>query len=246
MRTKILFFFVALLTFQLAFSQKQVNGKITDAKDGSPIIGATIKVVGEKTTTISGADGIFSMKVDNKAQRLSISFIGYDEQEAEITGGSLNISLVQNVSNLNEVVVVGYGTKLRKDITGSVAKVGAKELNNTPVTSFESAMQGRASGVYVQQLNGKLGQGISVRIRGASSVSAGNDPLYVVDGIPVITSDLSSNGAATSPLADININDIESIEILKDASAAAIYGSRASNGVVLITTKKGKLGTSKV
>ncbi|MEO7210638.1 MAG: TonB-dependent receptor [Chitinophagaceae bacterium] len=246
MRTKILFFFVALLTFQLAFSQKQVNGKIMDAKDGSPVIGATIKVVGAKTTTISGADGSFSMKVDNKARRLSISFIGYDEQEVEISNESLNISLVQNISNLNEVVVVGYGTKLRKDITGSVAKVGAKELNNTPVTSFESAIQGRASGVYVQQLNGKLGQGISVRIRGASSVSAGNDPLYVVDGIPVITSDLSSNGAATSPLADININDIESIEILKDASAAAIYGSRASNGVVLITTKKGKLGTSKV
>ncbi len=247
MRTKILCFILALFSFQLAFSQKEISGKITDAKDGSPIIGATIKVVGAKTTAISGADGNFSMKVDNKAQRLSISFIGFDDQEVAIkNGGNINIALVQNVSNLNEVVVVGYGTKLRKDITGSVAKVGAKELNNTPVTSFESAMQGRASGVYVQQLNGKLGQGITVRIRGASSVSAGNEPLYVVDGIPVITSDLSSNGAATSPLADININDIESIEILKDASAAAIYGSRASNGVVLITTKKGKLGTSKV
>lgn len=246
MRTKILFFIAALFTFQLAFSQKQVSGVITDAKDGSPVVGATIKVVGAKTTAISGAEGKFSMKVEDKAQRLLISFVGYDDQEVAITGESLTIYMVQNVTNLNEVVVVGYGTKIRKDITGSVAKVGAKELNNTPVTSFESAMQGRAAGVYVQQLNGKLGQGITVRIRGASSVSAGNEPLYVVDGIPVITNDLSGNGAATSPLADININDIESIEILKDASAAAIYGSRASNGVVLITTKKGKLGTSKI
>ena len=148
--------------------------------------------------------------------------------------------------SLDEVVVVGYGTKIKRDITGSVAKIGAKELGNTPVTSFESAIQGRAAGVFVEQQNGKLGQAIKVRIRGASSVTAGNEPLYVVDGIPVITADLSGNGATTSPLSDINTNDIESIEILKDASSAAIYGSRASNGVVLITTKRGKAGKSKI
>ncbi|MDO9373970.1 MAG: SusC/RagA family TonB-linked outer membrane protein, partial [Ferruginibacter sp.] len=130
--------------------------------------------------------------------------------------------------------------------TGSIAKVGAKELNNTPVTSFESAIQGRAAGVFVSQQNGKVGQGINVRIRGSASVTAGNEPLYVVDGIPLQNSNLSSNGAATNSLADINTNDIESIEILKDASAAAIYGSRASNGVVLITTKRGKNGRSKI
>ncbi len=248
MRTKILLFFLALCTFQFAFSQaRQVSGKVTDSKTGLPVSGATIRVEGAKTTAISDADGKFTIKVDENATKLLVTFIGYDDQLVTLQGNNfLDVAITQNISNLNEVVVVGYGTKIRKDITGSVAKVGAKELNNTPVTSFESAIQGRASGVYVQQLNGKLGQGISIRIRGASSVSAGNEPLYVVDGIPVITSDLSSNGAATSPLADININDIESIEILKDASAAAIYGSRASNGVVLITTKKGKLGTSKI
>ena len=143
-------------------------------------------------------------------------------------------------------MVVGYGTNIKRNITGSVAKISAKEINNTPATSFESALQGRAAGVQVNQQNGKLGQGINIRIRGSASISAGNEPLYVVDGVPVITADLSSNGAPTDPLADLNMNDIESIDILKDASASAIYGSRASNGVVLITTKKGKAGTSKI
>ena len=236
-----LFFFVA------AHAQTNtVNGKVTDAKDGSPVMGATIRAKGGKAATVSLADGSFSIKVDAKTVDLIVSFIGYNDIEVAVTANTINVSLTQNAQSLSEIVVVGYGTKIKRDVTGSIAKVGAKELTNTPVTSFESAIQGRASGVFVQQQNGKLGQGINIRIRGASSVSAGNEPLYVIDGVPVITNDLSSNGAQTSPLADININDIESIEILKDASAAAIYGSRASNGVVLISTKKGKNGTSKI
>ncbi|QEC69402.1 TonB-dependent receptor [Panacibacter ginsenosidivorans] len=223
-----------------------VTGKITDEKDGTPIIGATIKSKGGRAAAISQSDGAFSITVEPGIKVLVISFIGYLDKEVTIAGPNLSITLSQSSQSLSEVVVVGYGTRLKRDITGSVAKVGAKELNNTPVTSFESAIQGRASGVYVQQQNGKLGQGINIRIRGASSVSAGNEPLYVVDGVPVITADLSSNGAQTNPLSDLNINDIQSIEILKDASAAAIYGSRASNGVVLITTKKGATGTSKI
>ena len=231
----------------MAFGQaREVTGKVTDAKDGSPVAGATIRAKGGKKSTVSLADGSFSITVSSGINELIISFVGYNDITTAITGATMNVSLTQNAQSLSEVVVVGYGTKIKRDVTGSIAKVGAKELTNTPVTSFESAIQGRASGVFVQQQNGKLGQGINIRIRGASSVSAGNEPLYVVDGIPVITSDLSSNGAQTSPLADININDIESIEILKDASAAAIYGSRASNGVVLVTTKKGKSGTSKI
>ena len=223
-----------------------VSGKIKDSKDDSPIAGATIRAKGGKAATTSLQDGSFTLKVDAKIKEIIISYVGYNDREVSVSEGSLNIALTQNSQSLNEVVVVGYGTKIKRDVTGSIAKVGAKELTNTPVTSFESAIQGRASGVFVQQQNGKLGQGINIRIRGASSVSAGNEPLYVVDGVPVITNDLSSNGAQTNPLADININDIESIEILKDASAAAIYGSRASNGVVLISTKKGKAGTSKI
>ena len=247
MRKSIFFLMYLLLALNIAYGQsREITGKVTDAKDGSPVVGATIRAKGGKAATVSLADGSFSIKVDAKTVYLIISFIGYNDQEIAITGNIISVSLTQNAQSLSEVVVVGYGTKIKRDVTGSIAKVGAKELTNTPVTSFESAIQGRASGVLVQQQNGKLGQGINIRIRGASSVSAGNEPLYVVDGVPVITNDLSSNGAQTSPLADLNINDIESIEILKDASAAAIYGSRASNGVVLITTKKGKNGTSKI
>jgi TonB-dependent starch-binding outer membrane protein SusC len=228
----------------LAQNQK-VSGTVTDAKDGLPIAGATIRIKGSKAGVISQSDGSFSISL-NGGKKLIISFVGYSDKEVNITGPTLSVSLTQTTQSLNEVVVVGYGTNIKRNITGSVVKISAKDISNTPATSFESALQGRAAGVMVQQQNGKLGQGINIRIRGSSSVSAGNEPLYVVDGVPVITSDLSNNGATTDPLADLNMNDIESLDILKDASAAAIYGSRASNGVVLITTKKGKAGTSKI
>lgn len=224
---------------------RQISGKITDQKDGQPVIGATVTVKGTEISTATGTDGSFTLSVPANATTLVITSVGYKNQEVAITD-NISVSMVQGDNSLSEVVVVGYGTKIKRDLTGSVAKVGAKELNNTPATSFESAIQGRAAGVLVEQQNGKLGQGIKVRVRGSSSVTAGNEPLYVVDGVPVVTSNLSSNGAQTSPLADINTNDIESIEILKDASSAAIYGSRGSNGVVLITTKRGKAGKSKV
>jgi TonB-dependent starch-binding outer membrane protein SusC len=225
---------------------KDLSGKITDAKDGSPLAGVTVKAKGSNASAITGADGTFTLKVEAKIKSLIISYVGFKDQEVPITDGAINVALNQAEKSLSEVVVVGYGTKIKRDLTGSVVKVGAKELANTPVTSFESAIQGRAAGVFVEQENGKVGQGIKVRIRGSASVTAGNEPLYVIDGIPLQNSSLSSNGASTNSLADINSNDIESIEILKDASAAAIYGSRASNGVVLITTKKGKAGKSKI
>jgi len=224
---------------------KEISGKITDSKDGSPIAGATIRAKGSSTAAVSGTDGSYSLKVPASAKTLVVSYVGYNDQEVAIAKASA-IQLLQAEKSLSEVVVVGYGTKLKRDLTGSVAKVGQKELANTPVTSFESAIQGRAAGVLVEQQNGKVGQGINVRIRGSASISGGNEPLYVIDGIPLINVNLSSNGAQTNQLADINSNDIESIEILKDASSAAIYGSRGSNGVVIITTKKGKSGKSKI
>jgi TonB-linked SusC/RagA family outer membrane protein len=234
-----------IMSIQLLHAQTTVTGKVVDARDATPIPGVSVKLKGTNTGTITGADGSFTLKVDKKSRTLILSAIGYNDQEVNISE-NLSVSMVQSEKSLSEVVVVGYGTKIKRDITGSIAKVGAKEIGNTPVTSFESAIQGRAAGVFIEQQNGKLGQSIKVRVRGSASVSAGNEPLYVLDGIPLITTNLSSNGAATSPLADINPNDIESVEILKDASAAAIYGSRASNGVVLITTKKGKAGRSKI
>ncbi|MGI8951478.1 MAG: SusC/RagA family TonB-linked outer membrane protein [Chitinophagaceae bacterium] len=247
MKKLFLLLLFAFACCNLLFGQtKQVTGRITDAKDGSPISGATIKVANGKVAVISKTDGSFAINVPEDVKQLEISFIGYATKVTDITGSTLAVSLIQTSQSLNEVVVVGYGTSIRKDITGSVSQVNAKQITNTPATSFETAIQGRAAGVFVEQQNGKLGQAINVTIRGGSSVTAGNQPLYVVDGIPVTAKDLSNNGSSTNSLSDINMNDIASIEILKDASAAAIYGSRASNGVVLITTKKGKAGTSKI
>lgn len=245
MRKTLLPIFILLITIS-SFAQNLITGKITDAQTGTPVAGATVSANGTKSATISQNDGSFSIKVDANVKLLTVSFIGYNSTEVNVSNSPVNISLVQGTRALNEVVVVGYGTKIRKDITGSVSQVNAKQITNTPATSFETAIQGRAAGVFVEQQNGKLGQAINVTIRGGSSVTAGNQPLYVVDGIPVTAKDLSGNGSSTNSLSDINMNDIASIEILKDASSAAIYGSRASNGVVLITTKKGKAGTSKI
>ena len=239
---------VLLLSAHWADAQtKSVTGKVLDGKDGSPLTGVTVKARGANAATTTDATGAFSLTVPAKTKSVDISYIGFQDQEVAITGAPLSVVMAQSEKSLNEVLVVGYGTSLKRDLTGSVSKVGAKELTNTPVTSFENALQGRAAGVFVEQSNGKVGQGITVRIRGSASVTAGNDPLYVVDGIPLQTDvNLSSNGARTNLLSDLNTNDIESVEILKDASAAAIYGSRGSNGVVLITTKKGKSGKSKI
>jgi len=233
-----------LCTSQFLWAQTQIKGKVTDSKDGSPLQGVTVSIKNTSLATTTGPDGSFSINASPNAI-LQFSSVGFQTLEVKAKD-NLSVGLVQGDNSLSEVIVVGYGTKLKRELTGSVARVSAKELANTPVTSFENALQGRAAGVFIEQQNGKLGQGIKVRVRGSASVSAGNEPFYVVDGIPLITSDLSSNGATTSPLADINPNDIESVEILKDASASAIYGSRASNGVVLITTKKGKAGKTKI
>ena len=247
MRKISIFICTLLCSVSSLFAQtKEVTGKVTDAKNGAPIVGATIKAKGYNNSTTTDADGGFKLAVDGKAVVMEVSYVGYNSQNTTIGNGNIVVKLEEADRSLSEVVVVGFGTKLKRELTGSVAKVGAKELNNTPATSFESAIQGRAAGVLVSQQNGKLGQGINIRIRGSASVTAGNEPLYVIDGIPLQNTDLSSNGATTNSLSDINTNDIESIEILKDASAAAIYGSRGSNGVVLITTKKGKAGKSKI
>src|SRR5215831_14693114 len=223
-----------------------VSGKVTDEK-GSPVANASVVAKGLSLGTTTGKDGNFSLTIPDNVRSLIISAVTMEAVEIVIgTKTTFNVSLKPADKNLQEVVVVGYGTKLKREVTGSIATVGAKEIANTPATSFETAIQGRAAGVFVSQQNGKLGQGINIRVRGASSVTAGNEPLYVIDGIPVTTDNLSSNGAPTNALSDFNMNDIESIQILKDASSTAIYGASASNGVVLITTKKGKAGTSRI
>jgi TonB-linked SusC/RagA family outer membrane protein len=244
MRKIYLLLLMGLLCAFQTWAQNRITGKVTD-KDGTPIPGVTITIKSTKTASVTGPDGTYAISAPANST-LVFSSVGYQTVEMAANTSPVNVSMTTTNNSLSEVVVVGYGSRAKRDVTGSIAKVSGKDIANTPTTSFESAVQGRAAGVFVQQQNGKLGQGINIRIRGASSISAGNEPLYVVDGVPIISSDLSSNGAPTDALSDLNMNDIESIDILKDASAAAIYGSRASNGVVLITTKKGKAGTSKI
>ncbi len=232
-----------LLSAQFLLAQnKTVIGKVTDSKDGVPIAGATIAVKGSRIGTVSGQDGTFSLSVPGSATTLTISVVGFETQDVAISGSSVQVSLKAGQSrNLDEVIVVGYGTKIKRDLTGNIARIKGAEVVNTPVPNLAQALQGRAAGVFVEANNGKVGEGVKVRIRGTGSIGAGNDPLYVIDGVPINTGGLSGN-----QLADINFNDIETFDILKDASAAAIYGSRAAGGVVLITTKRGRVGKTQL
>lgn len=234
------------ITFGLAQS-RVITGKVTDQKDGSPLPGVSVTVKGAPGTgTQTGVNGTFNLSVPANAKVLVFRFLGFKETELSINGKPLNVQMESDAKQLTEVVVVGYGSQQRQAITGSIATVSSKEIQNTPVTTLEQAIQGKAAGVNIQANNGKLGQGIKISIRGTASISAGTQPLVVIDGIVTTSNDISTTTAGTDPLADINFNDVESVQVLKDASATAIYGARASNGVLLITTKKGKAGDAKV
>lgn len=237
----------ALLTPALHFAQV-LTGTVLD-ETGTTLPGAAVLVVEQQTGANTDLDGRFIIPVEPGDLTIRVSFIGYKTitRKASVADGQNvdmgNIQLEVATNNLDEVVVVGYGVQRRRDVTGSVVKLGTKALNDIPTPSFETALQGKAPGVQVITGSGLAGSGSLIRVRGVASISAGGDPLYVVDGIP-ITQDyfLQGNGGAMNqnPLATLNPNDIESVEILKDASATAIYGSRGSNGVILITTKRGK------
>ncbi len=222
---------------------RRVTGIVTSADDGKALPGVSVQVKGTTRGTQTDAAGNYSLALPVGANTLVFSFIGSATQEATIGNRSeISITLASDTRSLSEVVVTGYGVQSKRNLTGNIARVTARELENIPVPSVEQAIQGKVAGVQITSLNGKVGQGLQIRVRGNSSVSASSQPLYVIDGIPVTSQDQSSSTAPTNPIADLNPNDIESLEILKDASASAIYGSRASNGVVLITTKKGRAG----
>jgi len=218
-------------------AQKKVTGLITDVK-GEPIIGATVKINGSKTGTISDVNGKFSLEVSEQSV-ISISYIGYITEEIKL-GSKSNIVIVlkEDTKKLDEVVVVGYGTIRKRDVTTSIASIGGADFKDMPVVNFDQALAGKLSGVQVIQNSGKPNAGLDIRVRGTGSITAGIEPLYVVDGVPL------DRASGASEIADMN--DIESIEVLKDASSAAIYGSRGSNGVVIITTKKGKEGKTRI
>ncbi len=244
----LLAFFAFIGTQSLYAQDRVISGTVTFAEDNLGIPGANIIVKGMPSVgTTTNVEGQYSLNVPQSATVLIFSFIGMESKEVEIGSQTeINVTLSAAMTDLDEIVVVGYGTAIKRDVTGSIVKVNTEDLKNIPVPSFEEAIQGKTSGVFIEKSSGKLGESIKMRIRGSSSVSADNQPLYVVDGMPITAANQGvSNNQPTSPLADINFADIESIQILKDASAAAIYGSRASNGVVLITTKTGKTGKTK-
>lgn len=237
---------VALLFMLSAFSalaQNVISGNVTDSKSGSAVSNVTVTVKGARVSVQTGADGSFKITAPASAKTLVFSSIGYAAQEAAINGSSaIRISLVQTDQKLDEIVVVAYGTRKKSDLTGAVTQVSAKDFQKGNIASSEQLLQGKVAGLEVTTGGGSAGGGSKIRIRGGASLTASNDPLIVIDGVSV-----ESNGIAGSAnyLNTINPDDIESISVLKDASATALYGSRASNGVLIITTKKGGRGKAR-
>ncbi|MBO2010096.1 SusC/RagA family TonB-linked outer membrane protein [Hymenobacter negativus] len=225
-----------------------LTGKVT-SPNGEGLPGVTIVVKGTTLGTTTNPDGSFSVSVPDKSGTLVFSFIGFHTQEITYSGpGNFTVALADDTKSLDEVVVVGYGTQKRGDVTSAIATLDARKLEERPIARVDQALVGQLAGVQVKQTSGVPGRPFSIQVRGAGSISAGNEPLYVIDGFPLETVGASSNGrfGSGNPLDNINPNDIEKIEVLKDAAAAAIYGSRAANGVVLITTKRGRSGKPQI
>ena len=243
MKKQVLVLFLWFGTMASLIAQRTISGTITDDKK-EPLIGASVLVKGTSTGTISDVSGAFSFSIPANGTTLIISYTGYASKEIAIgASNNYNVMLEQEAIDLSDIVIVGYGTQSKKELTGSVSKVTSETISRLPVTGVDQALQGQAPGVQVTSASGTPGASVSIRVRGPSSISAGNQPLYVVDGIPINTgsySQIGVGGQQTNALADLNPADIESIDVLKDAAAASIYGSRASNGVVIITTKRGK------
>jgi TonB-dependent starch-binding outer membrane protein SusC len=244
MKKSLLLFVTATFYAALALAQDRVTGIVKD-EDGSPVPGATVVVKGSTVYTLSDVDGKFAIDAPRELPfTLQVNFVGFKPQEVEIyelSGEPADIFLkIDNV--LNEVVVIGYDTRQRKDVIGSITKIDPIDVKNIPTGSFDAQLQGKISGVQISSNTGVPGEAVNVRVRGATSINADVDPLYVIDGVFINNNSLQTigtGGKATSPIADINPSDIESIEVLKDASATALYGSRGANGVILITTKRG-------
>jgi TonB-dependent starch-binding outer membrane protein SusC len=236
---KILLVWLPLLFLSTAsFAQNVITGKVTDSKDGSAVSGATVTVKGTRTAVQTGSDGTYRISAPANAT-LVFTSVGFAAQERTVNGASVDVGLVQANQQLNEVVVVAYGTRRKGDLTGAVTSVSAKDFQKGNNSSAEQLLQGKVAGLQITSGGGSAGGGSKLRIRGTASLNASKDPLIVIDGIPVEGNGIAGND---NILATINPNDIESMSVLKDASATALYGSRASNGVIIITTKKGSKG----
>lgn len=229
---------IIIISSQISNSiqQQKITGTVTDATNSEPIIGANIIIEGTTIGTVSDADGKFTIEIPGQDVVLIISFMGFNTERVTYTGhAKVEIKLVPDITKLEEVVVVGYGTQKRKDMTGAISNIKAENLKELPLVQFTQKLQGKVAGLQIIQSNGRPGEGVSFRIRGSGSLSSSNVPLIVVDGFPIV-----------GEISNINPDEIESFSVLKDASATALYGSRAANGVILVTTKRGKQGKTKV
>jgi TonB-dependent SusC/RagA subfamily outer membrane receptor len=234
-------FLVCLVLFVLGMDalyaqQRQLSGIVKSKTDNIPLPGVTIRAKGSSTGTITNNDGYFNITLKGPVTSLIISSIGFLSKEVSLgTGNSINVFLETDAASLSEVVVTGYGNQLRERYTGSAGKVDSKSIENIPMATFDQILQGRSPGLYVTAGSGQPGTSARVTIRGIGSINGTTSPLYILDGVPI------ESGAFST----INPNDIETVDILKDASATAIYGSRGSNGVIVVNTKRGKAGSLK-
>lgn len=246
---KLLALIILLISSTSAWAQadaeesRLLSGTVTDSADGAGLAGVNVTIPGTLTGTITDTDGYYELNVPNEELTLRFSYIGYITQDIPLLDQSvLHIELSEDLQQLSEIVVTGYSSQRRETLTSSISSISVDEIQDIPVTSADQLMQGLASGVQVSSSSGVPGGGIFVSVRGSTSINAGNDPLYIVDGVPISstrTSSLGLGGQVLNPLADLNPGDIETIDILKDANATAIYGARGANGVVVITTRRG-------
>ncbi|HEY0110147.1 MAG TPA: SusC/RagA family TonB-linked outer membrane protein, partial [Fibrella sp.] len=229
----------------LAQAPLSVTGRVTD-ETGQALPGVTVLIKNSSNGTTTSAEGTYRLSVPAPNASLVVSYVGYLSQEIAINGGNgqpryvIDVRLLPDNKTLGEVVVVGYGTQEKKDLTGAISSVSAKDIVKVPVSGFDQALQGQVAGLQISSSSGAPGGNTNILIRGIGSISGGNEPLFVIDGFPI------SGAGVGNPLNTINPNDIESIDVLKDASATAIYGSRGSNGVIIVTTKRGKAGKSQI
>src|SRR5258706_4488984 len=238
---------VLMLFTSMAWAQtRTVSGKITSVDDGTGLPGVNVVVKGTSNGTTTDADGKYTLSIPDGGATLVFSFIGLATQEMEVGDKTvLDIQMVTDTKQLSEVVVTGYSTQIKREITGAVSSVKGQVFENLPMQTFDRAIQGRAAGVQVTSGGGQPGSGVVVNIRGTGTISGTTQPLYIIDGVQLTPGTL--NGVSSSnALSSINPSDIENIEILKDAAAASIYGALAGNGVVIITTKRGKAGAAKI